>query len=78
MTKNDILLWKRPSKKANMSLKEDRTRTLLEAAYALLKQQEATEQPINLLNSEVEYDDSPTNGQYLLADIGMHLGVEDE
>lgn len=61
-----------------MSHKEDRTRMLLEAAYALLKQQEQAEQPINLLRTNVKYEDSATTGQFLLAEIGMHLGIEED
>lgn len=58
-----------------MTYKSDRTEVLLEAVYNLLKQQSASQEPLNLLAAPVDYEENTVSGEYLMNDIGMYLGL---
>ena len=56
---------------------QDRSEVLLHAAYALLQKQHEEGFVLNLLEETVYYDEAECDGNCLMEDIGMHLGIED-
>lgn len=56
---------------------EDRKVTLLKACRELLKKQENSGYVLDLLSETVFYDEAECDGNCLLEDIEIELGIED-
>ena len=54
-----------------------RYKTLLKAAYELLKKQEKSEYTLDLLSETVFYDEADCDGYCLMEDIAIELDLED-